>query len=230
MAKITQQVHDEDFRFLALVSGMQKALISSSVCPVVVWKKEEGEQGYALAMYYDCTEDEKTGLSVMKKRIQEASADILEHFKLHRAALESFLEMDGAIIMDARPEFADACSKAIEKTRQYSRLVEKHLRKHRTNNREFLVYPSCLPGHYFHILNGSNVCQLGFNPHMTAEGLEHGLHAIERGLVDFKIRQNPLPYITMAFSLDDGAGFYDASFRQNLGTTAILLERAGLKV
>lgn len=225
-----QQVNNEDFRFLARLAGMQKALISSCVSPVVIWKPEEGGRGdCSHAEYYDCIDDEATGLRVMKGRIEAARGDILKHVEFHKAALEAFVDMDGAILANGRDEFVAACSQVCEKTREYTTLV----RNHRTGcaGRAFLVQPSCSGGHYFHIWQGGNpIRELKFNPEHSELGVGVGLRAIEERLTNFRIRPDKLPYITMPFAADDGAGFYDGNFRQVLSTTLLLLERAGMKV
>lgn len=225
-----QQVTDTDFEFLAKVSALQHALIVSSTCPVTVWKGEEGGigRGYLLAMYYDCTEDEKKGLQVMEKRIRAAREDILGHFRLHKSALEGFLDMDGAIITNDRTSFADSCNMVCEKVKEYAELIERH--ETRLRGGRFLRYPSCPPGHYFHIWHGNRVKELRFNPNETHSGTLTNLDSIQRELTDFKIRQEKLPYISMPFAPDEGAGLYNSSFRQNLSTTQLLLKRAGLDV
>ena len=224
-----QQVNDEDFEFLAVLAGMQKALISSCVSPVVIWRQEEGGHGNrGLAMYYDCVDAEKAGLEVMKGRIRDARDDILRHVDFHKAALEAFVDMDGAMLVNNRQTFSAACSRVCEKTREYANLVMEHGTRNFGN--EFLTYPSCPRGHYFHIWQGNLVSELGFNPEHSELGVQGGLKSIQEGLTDFRIRTDKLPYVAMPFAADDGAGFYDSNFRQALSTTLLLLERAGLKI
>lgn len=228
---IEQHVCKEDFNFLAQVAALQKALISSSVSPVVLWKIEDGGFGteYNSAIYYDCAHEEEKGLAVVRKRIEISEEDIKKHLIFHKSALELFLDMDDAIVTNDRTSFSEACSKVCDDTDKYAQLVNEHYLC-RTSRGKFLVYPSCPRGHYFHIWQGKRVCLLDFNRYGTGIGMSKGIEEIRERLSNFKIRREKLPYISMPVNGDNNAGLYDANFRQNLSTTQLLLERAGLKL
>jgi hypothetical protein len=223
-----QKVNEDDFNFLARVDGLQKALINSCTSPVVVWKTEEG--GYGLpnfAMYYDCTNDENIGYKIMEKRTDLAEQDIVKHFRLHKSALEYFLNLDNAIVDNNRKEFSEIFYKLYKDTKKSIDLIEAHKISHKDES--FLDYPSCPPGHYFHIWKGEFISRVNFNPQRTKQGALRALEKIQQQSTDFKIRQEKLPYIAMPFSEDGGAGLFDSSFRQNLSITQQLLEKLGLR-
>jgi hypothetical protein len=223
-----QNVLDEDFDFLARLAALQQALIFSSTCPVTIWRAEEGGLGnQLLAMYYDCVEDEETGLAIVKRRIGEAREEIRGHFRLHKSALTNFLKMDRAIVDNSRQAFANACVRLCRNVVDYASLAREHL--DRLGIESFLSYPYCPSGHYFHILGGNLVRELEFNPAISYFGvIDRGIPPIKERLAGFKARTARLPRISYPFPGDSSAGFYDTDFGQHLSTNKLLLERAGM--
>lgn len=224
-----QIVNSGDFDFLGRVMFLQKAMIKSSVAPVVVVKASEGGLGrdYGSAMYYDCVEPEEKGLEVMKKRIKIAKGDIEQHFRLHESVLEAFLEMDNAILSNNRAGFAVSCVDACNSARAYLDLVKEHTSV--LGEEAFLVYPY-QERELFHIWQGGLVKEFFFNLGRSYENAGSDLDEIEGLMLNFRIRQGKLPYISMPLASDAGAGLYDNTLAQNLNTTRQLLKRAGLRV
>lgn len=226
--KEKQKVLSEDYLFLWRVMSLQHSLILSSTNPVGIWRKEDGadfEIGYP-GMYYDCCGDEEKAVSVMKERIRLAESDIREHFKIHKSCLDNFLNMDGAIIIDDREDFADSISSVCENTLSYINLVKNH--KQRLGSKSFLFYLFCIPGHYFHILNFERVAPCSFNEERSYKGAVDDLEKISEIIVDFKVRPEKIPYINLPLNEQDGAGLLLPDFRKHLVTNKLLLERAGL--
>ncbi len=225
-----QKVLSEDYLFLWRVMSLQRSLILSSTNPVGIWKTEDGayfEIGYP-GMYYDCCEDEAKAVSVVKERIRLAEGDIREHFKIHKSCLDNFLEMDGAIIIDNREDFTNYLLEVCEKVLDYISLVKNH--QQNLGSKSFLVYPFCIPGYYFHILNYERVAPCSFNEERAYDGAVNDLEKISEIIVGFRTKPEKIPYINLPFNEQDGAGLLLPDFRKHLATNKLLLEIAGLNL
>jgi len=224
-----QEVTKEDYRFLLGIMSVQYSLVSSSADPVVLRKVKEGadfEMSSHGGMFYDCSENEEIALATMERRIKAAEQDIRVHFDFHRKSLDNFLEMDGALIADDRGIFAENCEIMCNRFLRYLELVKGH--QGRLGKESFLEYPSCPSGHYFHVLNGPFVSMCYFNRQMTPFGAENGIRILQRQIVDFKIRQEKLPYIHLPLHEQQGSGLLLPDFKKNLVWNKQLLERLGL--
>jgi hypothetical protein len=211
--------------------SVQYALVSSSAGPVVLRRMKEGadfEMSPYGGMFYDACEEEETAHATMARRLETAEQDIREHFDFHRKSLDNFLEMDGAIIANDRGIFAENCGRMCKGFLKYLRLVKQHQR--RLGNRSFLEYPSCLPGHYFYVLNGSSIGTCHFNRQLNSFGAESGIMAMQEQTADFRKRTEKLPYISLPLGSQDGAGLLLPDFKRNLTWNKQLLERIGLKL
>jgi len=226
-----QEVTKEDYGFLLKLMSVQHALVSSSADPVVLRKVSEGanfQMNTFGGIFYDCSENEEIALATMRKRIEEAGQDIRAHFDFHRKSLDNFLEMDGALIANDREIFAENCEIMCNRLLGYLNLVKKH--QARLGEGSFLEYPSCPSGHYFHVLNGPFVAMCYFNRQLTSFGAEMGINSIRGEILDFKIRQEKLPYIHLPLNEQQGAGLLLEDFKKNLVWNKQLLEGLGMEL
>jgi len=225
-----QEVSRGDYEFLWRIMSLQHALVSSAADPVVLRKVREGadfDMAVFSGMYYDCCENEARAKETVRKRVDVAEEDIRGHFRLHKSCLDSFLAMDGAIITDDREVFSEKCGELCESVSEYVELVKTHKQRLDTG---FLIYPTCPPGHFFHVLNGPYVKNCALNEYESHLLATNGIKSIQEQIIDFKIRQEQLPYIALPLDEQQGAGLLLDHFSKNLATNKLLLKRVGLEL
>lgn len=224
-----QIVTEKDYNFLWRVVSLQHALVCSAADPVVLRKVDEGadfEMTLYGGMYYDCCEKEARALETMKKRVESALEDILDHFRFHKKCIDYFSGMDNAIVLNDRVVFAENCEDACEGSLKYVDLVKKH--KDKLGDNSFLEFPSCPPGHYFHVFNGLLVRSCYFNRQLTSSEAQSSIEKIEEDILDFKKRQVTLPYIHPPLHEQEEVGLFLPDLERNLMWNKQLLERLGV--
>jgi len=223
------EISENDFNVLWRISSLYEALTLSALDPIVLHHGLEDENEPE-GMYYDCYENETKALTIMRKRISNASNDLKRHQEIHKACLNYFYTIDESINTSNRQIVSNAANNLCEQVLEYLTLVQEHqiIQK----GESFLYYPSCPAGHYFYIPNSDMriTHQLRFNPLRSMKGAEKDIRKIKDGIQDFSLNTKRVHPMKISSQSDSGEGIIDTSLRARIELNQELLKRAGFSL
>ncbi len=213
-----------DFNFLHALASFQDALGMAVTSPVCVMCPNT-----SLAMYYDCTDPENIGESIMRRRLRDGKEDIQRHIEFHDIGVKAFYDINDASNRNDRSGVIAVTFQLAEKTREYGLVVDRNKLSLRLTS--FLDFPHANIGNYFcGMLVNSDGCgiirALEFNPKNSFEGLRKGLDNLTQISLGFVSRDGPIPQVPIG-NHDTGQGITDNSYRGKFELTKELLRRVG---
>ncbi|MBI3334275.1 hypothetical protein HYZ97_02210 [Candidatus Pacearchaeota archaeon] len=223
---------NRDAELLYHLSSCYHAIVSSAVDPVTVPNdifpiKVARTRSIFSRMYWDCHEDESAALEVMQKRIEGAGDDIKNHLKLHESMLAGITVFSREFHANNRSSASSALKDLIGEVQNYGSLVQTHERNFCQYS--FLDYPTCFPGHIFHIPSSSILRAHVFNQTNDKRGFYNSLEQFKKVLQEFEHVQAPLPALKLQTIMDLNPAPISASLEGRIALARQLLERAGFQ-
>ncbi len=226
------KVSPSEFKLLAKLDSLYKALTLTAVAPVVLpsesidrdlssilhrgRKDKRDKVGTFSHQYWDTHNHESYAFSVMKERISSAK-DIRAHDRLHSEFDDNFKRISRAVRDADGVELYNSVRPLCRKVNEYNSLVLEHSK---SCPYTFLYYPTCTEGHFFYIpKTGFNPVSSSFNPDQSFDGA-----GLELDMIGTLLEECPAEHLnTYDLRFPDNPHMLSSNIRTNWN----LLERAG---